>query len=210
MKFPTFFGINDIKDLIIKKYNQDLLDIRNWWDDHDSGARTWTNVNATNATIASQVAPFLPLSNNANNAAGYLKGTILQSFIQTTTTSSSTTSGSYQGTNSTRAITPKSTTSKILVLVTGVVQNNAIQTGQSETSIDRSGTDLSSNTLFTNFNSGTAIGTINYSVAMAYLDSPATTSSITYTATIRSSAVGVTTTWAVTGTAVMILLELAA
>lgn len=44
MKFLKFFGINDLKDLTYRKYNQDLLDIRNWWDDHDSGFRSFSNI----------------------------------------------------------------------------------------------------------------------------------------------------------------------
>lgn len=56
MKFSNFLGIRDIKELIVKKYNQDLVDIRQWWDEHNNGSRTWDNVNATNATITNLTA----------------------------------------------------------------------------------------------------------------------------------------------------------
>lgn len=51
MKFNTYFGISAIKDLIVKKYNQDLLDIRQWWDEHDSGVRAWTTGRFQNGII---------------------------------------------------------------------------------------------------------------------------------------------------------------
>lgn len=44
MQFPSLQGIVEIKKLIARKYNQDLQDIRQWWNDHDSGARKWTQL----------------------------------------------------------------------------------------------------------------------------------------------------------------------
>lgn len=47
MKFSNFIGVRFIQDLIAQKYNQDFMDIRQWWDDHNSGARVWDIVSAT-------------------------------------------------------------------------------------------------------------------------------------------------------------------
>ena len=54
MQFSPFLGIKEMKDLIVKKYNQDLQDIRNWWNDHDNGSRQWTNVSISGTLTTSR------------------------------------------------------------------------------------------------------------------------------------------------------------
>lgn len=51
MKFSNFLGIRDIKDLGVRKYNQDIADIRQWWDEHDSASRAFTFVSVSSAGI---------------------------------------------------------------------------------------------------------------------------------------------------------------
>lgn len=53
MQFPSWIGLKDIKDLISDKYNADIQAIRQWWNDHDSGNRKWTNIVADNIVTTS-------------------------------------------------------------------------------------------------------------------------------------------------------------
>jgi len=111
-------------------------------------------------------------------------GTILQMVQGTTTTGTSTTSASFVATALTASITPTKSTSKVLIQVTGPI-DSAATNSQANGTIYRGGTNLGGAPGFTNIfsNSGRVIG----SLAMTYLDSPATTSSTTYTVYINGS-----------------------
>lgn len=71
MQFPTFYGIREIKDLIVKKYNQDLLDIRNWWNDHDVGNRTFTSLSANGLNMNSNKITNVANGTNPQDAAAF-------------------------------------------------------------------------------------------------------------------------------------------
>ena len=113
-------------------------------------------------------------------------GKVLQVVQGTTTTVTTTTSASFVATNLTVSITPTYATSKILVTVTGPIDSSATSS-QANGSIFRNGvTNLGGAAGFTNIfsNSGRLIS----SLAMTFLDSPATTSSTSYTVYINGSA----------------------
>ena len=130
-----------------------------------------------------------PASGVLTNCTGVAKaalpaGCVLQVVNATTTTATSTTSASFVATLLTASITPRSASNKILVQVTGPIDSAATNC-QANGTIYRGGTILSGAGGFTNVfsNAGRLIG----SLAMTYLDSPATTSSTTYTVYINCS-----------------------
>jgi hypothetical protein len=111
--------------------------------------------------------------------------TVLQVVQGTTTTGTTTASASFVTTNLTATITPQSTTSKILIQVTGPIDSAATNSQANGTIYRNNTTNLGGAAGFTNIfsNSGRIIG----SLAMNYLDSPATTSATTYTVYINGS-----------------------
>jgi hypothetical protein len=103
--------------------------------------------------------------------------TVIQVVSANLSTSISTTSGSYVTTGLTASITPQNTTSKILVMVSGANIYNG--SAAVITTIYRGATNLGTGDL-----SSLGIwyaGTGQGGIVMQYLDSPATTSSTTYT-----------------------------
>jgi hypothetical protein len=139
-------------------------------------------------------------------------GSVLQVVNATFTTNASTTSSSYVTTGFAASITPTSSSSKILVVINLPCYSNGSNI-QNTITIYRGGTDIS-------INGGgqrgfgqtySSSGALQTSISAAYLDSPATTSSTTYT--IYQSS---TNTAGVVGicqnnvTATMTLMEIAA
>jgi hypothetical protein len=137
-------------------------------------------------------------------------GSVLQVVNATYSTSFSTTSTSFQATGLTASITPSSSSSKILILVTQeLYQNTATNSGI--LTIYRgstSGTNLGNSSFgfVSNYTASTAIAS---GASAIYLDSPATTSSTTYITAIRTES-GTTTTCSNSQVATMILMEIAA
>lgn len=113
----------------------------------------------------------------------------------------------FTSTSLSASIIPKSVSSKILVRVTGTCAIGSPQT-QGYWTIDRSGTNLGGTNGLTQYQ--VPSGSVGNFVpcAMQYLDSPATTSSITYTVQQRcSSAAGTVQFGEVNGISVIILEE---
>jgi hypothetical protein len=125
--------------------------------------------------------------NNATTQAS--AGCVLQVVNASTTSGFSTASSSYVSTSISGSITPKFTTSKILVLVTTQITNtSAGGSGVNATVYRNSSVDLgSTNALAYYQNNSTYSWT---SAAMSALDSPATTSSATYTIYLKISVGG--------------------
>lgn len=121
------------------------------------------------------------------NAILNIAGSVLQVVSTSSFTNYSTTSATFQATNLGVTITPKYSTSKILVIVAGGNIDTTGINGEAETTIYRGATNL-----------GTADGLAHYfgstriivPIAMSYLDSPATTSATTYTTYFRSMSGG--------------------
>ena len=116
-------------------------------------------------------------------------GTVLQVVQAETSTTTSTTSSSFVTANLTASITPTSSSSKVFVIVTGSGFIDGTNTSGIFTIFRGTvaGTNLGNATWgFMNFYGSAS--TVAGSLAMSYLDSPATTSSQTYTVAMRCEA----------------------
>jgi hypothetical protein len=116
-------------------------------------------------------------------AAGF--GKVGQVVNAKTTTATDTTSTSFVTTNLTASITPSSTSSKILILADGCVDNDA-NGRQGMFALYRGSTNLSGGAS-TAFSSVYSTGRIVLSVALNFLDTPSTTSSTTYAIFIKTT-----------------------
>lgn len=111
-------------------------------------------------------------------------GKVLQVVMGTTTTSVTNTTASYVDSNLSASITPSSSSSKVLVLVS---QNFMARRLQEENGVSvrlmRGATSIMENTQWMEYRTGTQnsnTSEFNQTGPMIYLDSPATTSSTTY------------------------------
>lgn len=133
---------------------------------------------------------------------------ILQIVQYETVTSSSISNTTFQLTNLSGAITPKISTSKIIVMASGNVSCTGV--GVCYASVYRDTTNLSGDG---GFETNTAAS--NNHTTMIYYDSPATTSAVTYSARIRVNGGGVTAAFpgtdggVYTTTATLLLAEVA-
>jgi len=118
--------------------------------------------------------------NNATTQAS--AGNVLQVVNATLNSLVSTTSTTYVSTTLAASITPKFSTSKILILVAGV--GSASVAATSRYTIFKNSTNLAS----TNFSSITSNS--DTPLTISFLDSPATTSSTTYTVYYAASSSG--------------------
>jgi hypothetical protein len=105
-------------------------------------------------------------------------GKVLQVVSNNTTTNTSTTSSSYVAvTNLTQSITPSSTSSKILILVNTNLYVSSNGT-EGVFTIYRNGSDLTGGNGFADMYTGSS--DLILQAPMMYLDSPSSTSSVTY------------------------------
>jgi hypothetical protein len=136
-------------------------------------------------------------------------GSVLQVVSATINASFSTSSTTFVATTLSASITPTSSSSKVLILVNGVaLSSNTLY--QCVQTIFRNSTNLGSATGFTFVNL-----TQDTNTSMSFLDSPATTSSTSYTVYIRTNNASGTayfgdTIGGVNQTSVITLLEIAA
>jgi hypothetical protein len=110
-------------------------------------------------------------------------GSVLQTVQGYTTTAITTTSGSQVDTNCSASITPKSASSKILVILSfnGYVSSGSgVTFGDMYSYMVRGSTTIASSRTAINFGVSTWSDTIFAQQCLVYLDSPATTSSTTY------------------------------
>ena len=110
-------------------------------------------------------------------------GKVLQVISSTLNSSTQTTSTSFTATGLTASITPLFSTSKILILINSVILNQS-SSYPGYATIYRNSSNLGTTTGFTFVSVGSSA---DVPVSMTYLDSPATTSSTTYTVYIRSA-----------------------
>lgn len=145
------------------------------------------------------------------NPAGYIIGTTVQAIQFVDTAATSTSSATYQSTTTVASITPKSTTHKIRISVSGTLQDNNISTADVAASVFRGGTDLDTTGVgFVSMGSATTSTQLNVPASFVFLDAPVTTSALTYTVKIRVSAGAGTVIWnRNSGSAVIILEEIA-
>ena len=163
--------------------------------------------NSSSLTVDSTNGITFPYGSNAQVAPSK----VLQVVTNTSNTTVTTTSASFVTSGLTCSITPLFATSKILILVNAEgymgssTQSMAFTVYRGTTS----GTNLGDGTWGFG-GSFSASAAINASVGINYLDSPATTSSTTYTLALRSEAGG-SASYCINGQkGVMTLLEIAA
>ena len=118
-----------------------------------------------------------PVVAGSASAVQASSGRVLQVVQGTTTAQVSTTSSSFVTTSFSASITPSSSTSKILAMVTAVGYTNSTNQ-QSYFTIYRNSTNLNSAGFVDMLSSA---GQLISNQSFQYLDSPATTSSTTYT-----------------------------
>jgi len=147
------------------------------------------------------------LTNGTNT--NFPAGSVLQVVNATSTNSVSTTSASYTDTGLSASITPKSSSSKVLVIVSmGRIYSDATATYPTFNLV-RGATQILEFDNITGYGAGAAAGG---ATSTNYLDSPATTSSTTYKVQFKRSAGSGTVQigWNVNATATMTLMEIAA
>ena len=141
---------------------------------------------------ANAITGTIPQGNIANASLGAVTalpaaiatGKVLQSVASTTASSTTTTSTSFVATNLTLNITPSATSSKIYVVACSGFYNASTTGDQGAATIYRDSTNLGGNGGFVNtFGTDTRI---IFPTAVCVLDSPSSTSQITYAVYIRS------------------------
>lgn len=132
--------------------------------------------------------PLVPAATTATQAVAFSQLKILQVVTSQNTTAFTTTSSTYQTSNCSVAITPSATTSKIFVIASGHLRSNAVQTSNANASIFRDTTNLGLANVIMAFYSanGALTGNGSVPVTMHVLDSPATTSAITYSVKVKN------------------------
>jgi hypothetical protein len=119
-------------------------------------------------------------------------GAVLQVVQGSVSAQTSTTSNSFVATGLTASITPKFSNSKILILMSGVITNNG--GGQGNYTVYRGATNLAGGTQNTFIYYFSSSGYTFVPLNINYLDSPATTSSTTYTLYLKTNS-GATSTY---------------
>jgi hypothetical protein len=142
-------------------------------------------------------------------------GSILQVVQGTTSTAATSTNGTYIDTNLTATITPKFATSKILIHISQTDVNRGNSGWSTNTSMGfklvRNGSDVISFNPNAMYMSSSSVGN-DINLSGQYLDSPATTSALTYKTQFclagNSGTVGVQ--WNGASTSSIVLMEIAA
>jgi hypothetical protein len=139
-------------------------------------------------------------------ASGMPTGSVIQTVTATFSTQTSTTSTSYVATGLTASITPIASSSKIFI--SGMINIQTVSNNDTYWTIYKNGSNLSTSTSgFGIVEAGTQV--MLNTQGISYLDSPATTSSITYAIYCKTS--GGTMFWCINGQpATITLLEIKA
>jgi hypothetical protein len=152
----------------------------------NSGALTFQTGGTSALTLSATQQVTIP-SGSILNASGRpmvaQTGGILQVVSSTYSTATTTNSTSFVTTGISASITPSTTSSKILIIITPVIGVNGATGGSVKLAIYRNGSSLIADASDGTY--GTVAGTTNYykvesKSSFTYLDSPATTSSTTY------------------------------
>ena len=112
---------------------------------------------------------------NSGTASGFGKVLQVQSF--TVNTAETTNNNTFTATALLKAITPSSTSNKILVFASGIIQSSGAATNSVTLYRDSTNLGSASSGMASQYGSGGS-GSCNF--GMNYLDSPSTTSSTTY------------------------------
>lgn len=144
--------------------NAEFNNITNLINNLDAATTTWTNVKATNVTVAS------------GTVTGIL-GRVLQVVTGTTSTNVTRTAATYLDTGLTANITPSFTNSKILILVSQAAFATHPSTCQIKLTGTTTGTISTNMGLYCNTSAGLIVGT---QVGIVVVDSPGTVTTQTY------------------------------
>ena len=128
--------------------------------------------------LASNVTGTLPTANGGTGATSFSPGKVLQVLTFTVNSAETTNSNSFTATALLKAITPSSSSNKIFVVASGIIQSSGAATN-SVVTLYRDSTNLgsASSGMASQYGSGGS-GSCNF--GMNYLDSPSTTISTTY------------------------------
>ena len=191
------------------------------------GTEIDTEFNAISSAIASKAdlasptftgTPAAPTATTGSNTTqlantAYVKqelaaagGRIVQS-VTVSGGSGSTTSGSFTATSATATITPTSASSKILVLVSGMFWQTNGFGGNAFLTIFRNGSNVNSSSPMAMAAVPTGSNSFYGSTAITFLDSPATTSALTYIPYISADSGG-TANWGSYSSSRITLLEI--
>ena len=142
-----------------------------------------TNAYGTSLNLASNVTGTLPAANGGSGRTA-VTGNVLQVQQQVITATTSTSSTSFTDTGFSIAITPSSSSNKILCVVNlqSVAKDSGINSGMS-IRIVRGSTDIGKTT--NHMYEGWTLGGYT-TLSLVYLDSPSTTSATTYKATFKN------------------------
>jgi hypothetical protein len=127
----------------------------------------------------------------ATGPTGSAVGKVLQVVSATTTTSTSTSSGTFQDSGLSVSITPSSASSKILVLASQTLGHYSASNDRSLTAIQlvRNSTGIFTHSSYNLANlvdsASPSVFEVAYIMTINHLDSPATTSAVTYKTQIR-------------------------
>jgi len=146
-------------------------------------------------TIINGSSPSVTFSDSTTQASAYVAaGSVIQVVNATYGTTTTSTSGSFVNTGLTATITPKFSTSKILVLIDQVGVGKLSGNTTANFALLRNSTIINYFESFSGYTATTGTSFIG-ACSTNYLDSPATTSAITYKTQMQSGD-GVTTIYA--------------
>lgn len=151
----------------------------------DNGSTVWSIADGGNLVSATKKITGLAAATANGEAVRYEQ--LIFGFqapvITTTSTTSSTTSSTYQNSNLSVAITPTSSSHRIMIWV-GTNLLSAVTTNAVQVSLFRGSTDLGGSNGFANFTPWANNQLVPFSAV--WIDSPATTSSTTYMLKLKS------------------------
>lgn len=139
-----------------------------------------------------------------NSTVQASSGVVLQVVQGTLSTATSTSSSSFVTTGLTGTITPKFSTSKILIMLSAEMRSDANKWIQ--TQLFKNGSVLVSISTGLHYVNGSTITTV---LSYSYLDNPATTSATTYALYFNAQGGGTVACNVDTGAATIILMEIA-
>jgi hypothetical protein len=157
--------------------------------------------NAIAGAISSKVE-----SSDITAALTGISGRIVQS-VTTVGGSGATTSGSWTATSASATITPTSASSKILVIISGMFWQTNGYGGNAYLTIYKNGVNVNSGSPMAMGSVPTGSNSFYGSTAISFLDSPASTSALTYTPYIFADSGG-TANWGAYNSSRITLLEI--
>lgn len=178
----------DLNNRIAQILNQikNLGALTNWYDAVTAALLKAGGTMAGVIAMGSNKITGLANGTASGDAAAFGQLKVFQIVTATSTTQDSTTSSTFTNTSLTASITPSSASSRILIMMSGTLQDSSTATRLNVT-IKRGSTNIMDSVQGgTHFANNANVG-LEVPVSLAFIDSPATTSSTAYTIAIKSS-----------------------